>query len=288
MKGTIWELDFYSRPLRDEEGKKVWEVLICETPVNVSDRAETLFRYTQFCPSNQVNSLWLQDAIQEAIANAPSTPSRIRFFRRPMANMISKACKELAIPAYASRRTYALYQWLQERMEKFYPTLDNYQEGTSPSVQFLGSQPQPLPDALRGDKWAFVNLEANAFAEMSEWDISFGEAFGLAMVNLKPETPIPGLIIYSSRATPLAAWMSGLELAYLRFESNPRPTLLLETGENESWILVNFPNAETQTEAQQFEEAKKQSKNVHFLAVQSDPNSEAFAGFWLLQELEYQ
>jgi hypothetical protein len=29
--GTIWELDFYSRPLRDEEGKKVWEVVICQT-----------------------------------------------------------------------------------------------------------------------------------------------------------------------------------------------------------------------------------------------------------------
>lgn len=287
MKGTIWELDFYSRPLRDEEGKKVWEVLICETPANISDRAETLFRYTQFCPSNQVNSLWLQSAIQEAIANAPSAPSRIRFFRRPMANMISKACKELAIPAYASRRTYALYQWLQERMEKFYPSLDNYQEGATPAVQFLNPQPQPMPDALRGDKWAFVSLEASAFAELSEWDISFGEAFGLAMVNLPPETLVPGLIIYSSRATPLAAWMSGLELAYLHFDNSSRPSLLLETGESESWIVANFPNDKTQAEAQQFEASKQQSKNVHFLAIQSDPNSESFAGFWLLQELQF-
>ena len=287
MKGTIWELDFYSRPLRDEEGKKVWEVLICETPANISDRAETLFRYTQFCPSNQVNSLWLQSAIQEAMTKASTLPSRIRFFRRPMANMISKACKELAIPAYASRRTYALYQWLQERMEKFYPTLDNYQEGTSPSVQFLNPQPQPMPDALRGDKWAFVSLEADAFAEMSEWDISFGEAFGLAMVNLPPQTQVPGLIIYSSRATPLAAWMSGLELAYLHFDSSSRPCLLLETGESESWIVANFPDAKTQAEAQQFETSKQKSKNVHFLAIQSDPNSESFAGFWVLQELQF-
>ncbi len=287
MKGTIWELDFYSRPLRDEEGKKVWEVLICETPVNISDRAETLFRYTQFCPSNQVNSLWLQSAIQEAITKASTTPSRIRFFRRPMANMISKACKELAIPAYASRRTYALYQWLQERMEKFYPTLENYQEGASPAVQFLNPQPQPMPDALRGDKWAFVSLEAGAFGELSEWDISFGEAFGLAMVDLSPETLVPGFIIYSSRATPLAAWMSGLELAYLHFDNSSRPNLLLETGESESWIVANFPDAKTQAEAQQFEASKQQSKNVHFLAIQSDPNSESFAGFWLLQELTF-
>ncbi|VXD23421.1 conserved hypothetical protein [Planktothrix serta PCC 8927] len=287
MKSTIWELDFYSRPLRDEEGKKVWEVLICETPLNIEDRAETMFRYTQFCPSNQVNSIWLKQAIEDAIAKVPTPPSRIRFFRRPMANMISKSCKELAIPSSASRRTYALYQWLQERMETFYPTLENYQEGANPSVQFLEFKPQPLPDALRGDKWAFVSLEASAFSDLSEWDISFGEAFGLSMVGLTPETSIPGLIIYSSRATPLAAWMSGLELAYLRFDSSSRPSLLLETGENESWILDNLADAKTQGEAQNFEIAKQKAKNVHFLAVQSDPNSESFAGFWLLQELKF-
>lgn len=287
MKSTIWELDFYSRPLRDEEGKKVWEVLICQTPLNIEDRAETMFRYTQFCPSNQVNSIWLKEAIEDAIAASPTPPSRIRFFRRPMANMISKSCKELAIPSSASRRTYALYQWLQERMETFYPILENYQAGANPSVQFLEFKPQPLPDALRGDKWAFVSLEASAFSDMSEWDISFGEAFGLSMVGLTPETSIPGLIIYSSRATPLAAWMSGLELAYLRFDSSSRPSLLLETGENESWILDNLADAKTQGEAQNFEIAKQKAKNVHFLAVQSDPNSESFAGFWLLQELKF-
>ncbi|MBD2482179.1 Tab2/Atab2 family RNA-binding protein [Planktothrix sp. FACHB-1365] len=287
MKSTIWELDFYSRPLRDEEGKKVWEVLICETPVNIEDRAETLFRYTQFCPSNQVNSIWLKEAIETAIAQAPTSPSRIRFFRRPMANMIFKSCKELAIPAYGSRRTYALYQWLQERLETVYPTLENYQEGTNPSVQFVPSQPQSLPDALQGDKWAFVTLEASAFSDMSEWDISFGEAFGLSMVGLAPETLIPGFIIYSSRATPLAAWMSGLELAYLRLDSGSRPSLILETGESESWILANLPNAKTQEEAKNFELSKEKAKNVHFLAVQSNPNSESFAGFWLLQELKF-
>lgn len=287
MKSTIWELDFYSRPLRDEEGKKVWEVLICETPLNIEDSAETMFRYTQFCPSNQVNSIWLKEAIENAIATAPTPPSRIRFFRRPMANMISKSCKELAIPASASRRTYALYQWLNERIETYYPTLENYQAGANPSVQFMESQPQPLPDALQGDKWAFVSLEASAFSDLSEWDISFGEAFGLPMVGLTPETPIPGLIIYSSRATPLAAWMSGLELAYLRLDTNSRPNLLLETGENESWILANLPDSKTQTEAQNFELSKQKAKNVHFLAVQSNPNSESFAGFWLLQELQF-
>ena len=28
--GKVWELDFYSRPILDENKKKQWEVLICE------------------------------------------------------------------------------------------------------------------------------------------------------------------------------------------------------------------------------------------------------------------
>ncbi len=285
--GTIWELDFYSRPLQDEEGKKVWEVLICETPLGINDQAESLFRYTQFCPSTQVNSTWLKEAIEQAIARAPSPPSRIRFFRRPMANMITKACKELAIPAAASRRTYGLFIWLQERLETVYPTLANYQAGTNPSVQLLPSKPQKLPDALEGQKWAFVTLEAQAFQEMPEWEIGFGESFGLPMIGLKPHTSIPGFIIFSPRATALAAWMSGLELAYLQVEQTSSPKLLLETGESDSWILANLTDATTQAEAKGFETTKQKAKNVHFLAVQSDPNSESFAGFWMLQELQF-
>ena len=285
--GTIWELDFYSRPLRDEEGKKVWEVLICQTPLEIGDRAESLFRYTQFCPSTSVNSIWLQEAIQEAIKQAPEPPQRIRFFRRPMANMITKACKELAIPAAASRRTYALFQWLEERTEEVYPSLPNYQETSNPSVQFMASPPQRLPDALQGDRWAFVSLEAGAFKDMAEWDIGFGEAFGLPMVGLSEDAQIPGLIVFSSRATPLAAWMSGLELACLRVYKNDRPSLVLETGENDSWMLANLTDAATQAEAEEFEQAKRNAKNVHFLAVQSDPNSESFEGLWMMQELNF-
>ena len=96
---TIWELDFYSRPILDEREKKKWEVLICESPLNVSDKAESLFRYSQFCSSSTVNSLWLAGAIKEAIAAAPKRPEKIRFFRRQMGNMITKACEDLDIPA---------------------------------------------------------------------------------------------------------------------------------------------------------------------------------------------
>ncbi|MCW6052242.1 Tab2/Atab2 family RNA-binding protein [Microcoleus sp. A2-C5] len=282
---TIWELDFYSRPILDEREKKKWEVLICESPLNVGDKAESLFRYSQFCPSTTVNSLWLAGAIKDAIASAPKPPEKIRFFRRQMANMITKACEELDIPVASSRRTLALSLWLEERMQDVYPAEPGYQPVVIQSVQFVPETPVALPDALIGEKWAFVSLPIAAFDEMSEWDIGFGEAFGLPMTRLAPETQIPGLIIYSSRATALAGWMSGLELAFLKFDTRELPRLVLDTGANDRWIIANLRDAATEKEAKGFEAAKKQAKQVHFLAIQSNPQSESFAGFWLLHEL---
>ena len=282
---TIWELDFYSRPIIDEREKKKWEVLICESPLNVGDKAESLFRYSQFCSSSTVNSLWLAGAIKDAIASAPKRPEKIRFFRRQMGNMITKACEDLDIPAACSRRTLALSLWLEERMQEVYPTEPGYQPVVNPSVQFIPETPVALPDALMGEKWRFVSLPIAAFDEMSEWDIGFGEAFGLPMTRLDPETQIPGLIIYSSRATALAGWMSGLELAFLKFDSGPPARLVLDTGANDRWILANLRDAATEREAKAFEAAKNQAKKVHFLAIQSNPESESFAGFWLLHEL---
>jgi hypothetical protein len=126
-------------------------------------------------------------------------------------------------------------------------------------------------------------LEAAAFAEMNEWDIAFGEAFPLSLTGITPETKIPGLIIYSARANPFAAWLSGLEIGFLQLETGLRPKLRLETGVSDSWILLNLTNPETTAEAKAFVEAKEKAEGLHFLAVQSSPESESFAGFWLMK-----
>jgi hypothetical protein len=284
----VWELDFYSRPILDENQKKIWEVLLCESPLDTRPSTEELFKYASWCPNQQVNSIWLRAALEEAIAKSKQTPTKIRFFRRQMSNMIIKACEELGIPAQASRRTYTIDRWLQQRIQDFYPNQPGYQASAEASsfVRYQPQTPQPLPDALEGQKWAFVALEAAAFEEMNEWDIDFGEAFPLSMMGLAPDTRIPGIIIFSSRATPLAGWMSGLELAFVRFESEPIARLLLETGASDSWILANIKDAQILEEAKGFESAKEKAQQVHFIAVQSSPTTEAFAGFWLLQELK--
>ncbi|EGJ28543.1 MULTISPECIES: Tab2/Atab2 family RNA-binding protein [Moorena] len=285
---TIWELDFYSRPILDENQKKLWEVLICESPLDINLSPETLFQYASWCPNQQVNSIWLGQALADAIAKAQQPPSKIRFFRRQMNNMITKACNELNIPAQPSRRTYALERWLKQRIEDFYPNQPGYDPAAAASsfVRYQSPIPKPLPDALQGQKWAVVSLQAAAFEEMNEWEIDFGEAFPVSIMDIAPETPIPGVIIFSQRAKPLAAWMSGLELSFVRLDTtDDKPKLLLETGANDSWILANLTKSQILAEAKSFEEAKQNANLVHFLAVQSSPTSEQFAGFWLCREL---
>ncbi|MCC5666460.1 Tab2/Atab2 family RNA-binding protein [Nostoc sp. CHAB 5784] len=283
--GSIWEIDFYSRPILDDNQKKIWEVLVCESPLDISTKVDSLFRYAQYCPSTQVNSGWLRTALQEAINQAGKAPIKIRFFRRQMNNMITKACQDLGIPAQPSRRTLILNQWLEQRMEEVYPQEAGYQGGANPSVRLEKPLPQRLPDALEGQQWVFVTLDAADLAEMPEWEIGFGEAFPLELAKVSAETRIPGILIFSPRALPLAGWMSGLDLAFLRFDTSEDGRLLLETGVTESWIVANIKKPQLLAEAKGFEEAKQKANGVHFIGVQSDPKAESFAGFWLLQEV---
>ncbi|MDX2212806.1 MAG: Tab2/Atab2 family RNA-binding protein [Oculatellaceae cyanobacterium bins.114] len=283
---VIWEIDFYSRPVLDDQQKKLWEVLICESPLEINTRLDSLFHYSQFCSNTEVNSVVLSKAIQEAIAQAPKPPDKIRFFRRQMTNMIARGCQEAGVPSYASRRTLALNAWIQERMETVYPAMPNYQAGTNPSVNAPLNPPQPLPDALIGQQWAFVTLEAGAFADMPEWKIDFGEAFPLELAKIDPKALIPGIIVFSPRALPLAAWMSGLELASLHLSDEAPARLLLETGISDTWILANLPKPQLKQEAEAFEVAKKEANGVHFLAVQANPQAEEFTGFWLMREVD--
>jgi predicted CoA-binding protein len=289
INSSIWELDFYSRPILDENQKKLWEVLICESPTDVTNSPDQIFQYTEYCSSKTVNSIWLQEAIKKAIAESGTAPRKIRFFRRQMNNMITKACEDAGIAAAPSRRTYALEKWLLNRYQEVYPQEPGYDEksANSNSVNYPPLNAIALPDAVRGDKtdrWAFVSLEASAFTEMPEWEIGFGESFPLSLAEITPETKIPGFIIFSPRANALAAWMSGLEMGYLQLELGERPILRLETGASDSWILANLTNQQTLAEAKGFNEAKTQANNVHFLAIQSSPEAESFAGFWLLKE----
>jgi len=299
--GTVWELDFYSRPVLDERNKKRWEVLICEGLQSVEDDPEQLFRYSKYVSNSEVNSDTLKAAIEEAISlsisQSKDSPTKIRYFRYQMQNMIKRACEEMGLLPYPSRRTLALQQWLEERQQSVYPNEPGYKESVSTSTAKPLEVVSPLPDALKGQKWALVSLPAKDFAEMGEWDVGFGESFPPAIANIDPETPVPGFIIYSTRATPLAAWMSGLEIAGVRAgreettnyvsKNTDTARMLMDTGTIETWLLADLVGLETQAEGERFEQEKQAANGVHFIAVQDSPDSESFAGMWLMQSREF-
>ena len=138
-----------------------------------------------------------------------------------------------------------------------------------------------------GQQWAFVTLTAADFQEMPDWTVDFGEAFPLGLADISPDTKIPGILIFSPRALPLAGWMSGLELGHIRLEATQPPRLILETGVADSWILAALNNPAIRAEAEGFEAAKQAANQVHFIAVQSTPDADSFAGFWLMQERNF-
>lgn len=285
--GKVWELDFYSRPVLDENNKKRWEVLICEGAESVTDDSASGLQFSRFLSNTEVNSIQLKTAIEAAIEAAGAPPREIRYFRYPMQNMISRACEEIGIAARPSRRTLMLQSWLDERKANFYPQQPGYTDKPAPTVAAPPPAPRPLPDALIGQRWALVTLAAKDLQDMPEWDVDFGEAFPLAIADLNPDARIPGILIFSERALPLAGWMSGLELGHLRLEESTPPRLVLETGVADSWILASLNAPDLQAEARSFEAAKQAANQVHFLGVQASPEAESFAGFWLMQERNF-
>lgn len=115
-----WELDVYSRPVVGADGKKLWELLICDSTGSM--------RHVSPIPSNMVNSREVRKTIEGVIEAAPggSKPTVIRFFRNAMFNMIDIALKEVEVAVKPCRTTYAMYQWLEERERDVYPNMPGY------------------------------------------------------------------------------------------------------------------------------------------------------------------
>jgi len=293
---TIWELDFYSRPVLDENQKKIWELLICNCP-NANTQK---FQWISECNAQEVNSAWLAQELVKAIAHnsqiGNSSPQKVRFYRPSMTNIITRGCKQAELTAQISRRLFTLSSWLDERIQTVYPQRQGF---TTPDPQALplkvGNQlpvAKPAPDALMGESWLVASLKVTDFQDAAEWSMDFGELFDLNITA--PDALISGLIIISSRALPLAAWMSGVDPVFLKFDfkfemGNAKTQLILEAGEDARWILTtlngtNPKDRKAITQAESFEQAKLNSNGIHFVAIQTSPEVEHFAGFWLLKE----
>jgi hypothetical protein len=285
-----WELDFYSRPILEADGRKRWELLICSSadPLQRGVGSEVNgFRWQQDCPADSVNSIWLREAIEAALAEAEQQgwqpPRRLRCWRGSMRTMVQRAAEGLGLELVPSRRCYQLVEWLQERHRSVYPNEPGYLAGPlAPPPQAIRPVAVPLPEALRGESWDWATLTAGALAESGEWPIGFAGLLPLP-VDLPSETPVPGIRLFSrSRALAIAGWLAGLEPVRLEIDANQ---LILEAGLEDRWLLANLAPDEAAAAATAFVSAREQAAGLQFIAVVSGPDADRLDGFWLMRDL---
>lgn len=290
--GADWELDFYSRPIVELDGRKRWELLVCATPalappLPLAASDDPPFRFEKRCSADTVNSQWLREALSEAVANAAQAgqppPRRLRCWRGSMRAMVQRAADPLGMEVLPSRRCFTLLDWLAERERVLYPTEAGYLAGPlAPPPQPQRPVPLPWPEVARGDRWGWATLPVKALREAAEWNIGFAALVPIPSA-VDPEAGVPGIRLFSrQRALAVAGWLAGLEPVRLEVDQGQ---VVLEAGMDDRWRLANLPEQEASASAAAFARARQEVGGLQFLAVQNTPDDSHFEGFWMLRDL---
>ena len=286
LKTSDWELDFYSRPIIESNEKKRWELIICSTS---SYKTEDIFLWNKKCPANEVNSLWLTKALNEALNDAKkegwAKPSIVRFWRSSMKSIIKKSLEATKIEALVSRRTFNLFDRIEFLEKEIYPKEKGYVRGVlAPTfTSTMENLPKPLPEAVRGDALTISEISISELKSAQHWPIEFGDIFPIHQ-NLDDDDLVPGLRLFSKdRSLALSAWFSCLEPIKLVINKNQ---LILEASEDDKWLVTDLPEKDANILSTKFLENKKNSFGYQFISIQSTPYIEKFAGFWILRDIE--
>ena len=286
LKISDWELDFYSRPIIESNGKKRWELIICSTR---SYQTDDIFIWNKKCPANEVNSIWLTKALHEALNDARkqgwAKPSIARFWRSSMKSIIKKSLEATKIEAIVSRRTYDLLDRIEFLEKEIYPNEKGYVRGVlaPPLTSVMENSPKPLPEAVRGDALTISEISVGELKSAQNWPIEFGDIFPIQK-TLDDNKLVPGLRLFSKdRSLALSAWFSSLEPIKLIIRKNQ---LILEASEDDKWLVTDLPEKDANNLSKKFLENKKNSFGYQFISIQSTPFVEKFAGFWILRDIE--
>ena len=280
-----WELDYYSRPILEPDGKKRWELLICSTPCD--QNPEPAFRWVQACPAASVNSIWLREALEAALVEADQQglgrPRRLRCWRAAMRTMVQRAAEGLGMELVPSRRCYSLVNWLQQREREVYPHEEGYLAGP------LALPPEPirpvalpLPETARGENWSWARLQAADLAGARDWEIDFAGLIPLPE-GLDPAVSVPGVRLFGGpRALAIAGWLAGLEPVRLDISGRQ---LVLEAALEDRWLLSDLEANDAALAAAALAESRRDGAGLQFIAVQGSPEEQRFSGFWMLRDL---
>ena len=283
--GTDWELDFYSRPILESDGRKRWELLVTAPPAPAAGGEP--FRFAKRCPSGEVNSLWLASALREARDAALEAglvaPRRLRCWRSSMRTMVQRAAAELDLEMIASRRTYALLDWLQQREQEVYPQEEGFMAGPlAPPPAPVTTPAVPLPEEVQGDAWSWAALPAQMLRDAGDWPMGFSGLLPLPD-GLDDEQTVPGLRLFSSsRALAMAGWLGGLEPVRLLVEGRQ---LVLEAGQDDRWLVSDLDAQAAEAITAALADSKQVGKGLQFIAIQASPEEQSFAGFWMMRDI---
>jgi hypothetical protein len=270
----IWEIDFFSKPVLNESGKKLWELIIINN--------KGTFEHVESVPNNLINSKELRKRINFIIKSAKIKPVAIKFFRTQMFNMITIALSELELNVRPSRKTRLLFEKIKEREETVYKTMKGFKPFLREidEVQILRKTPERMPDFLRGDSYIFATIDLASLKEVLEQKPRFLEVFQPSFSS-QDNLTIPGLIIISNRAKSLSSWLNSVELFGVLGDVE-RKELIIECGLDTQYLFGKIKNDQFK-ESKIFQENKKKTDGLHFIAVQSNSINQEIIGFWLLK-----
>ena len=275
---SIWQVDFDHIPLQPRQQKNHWELVICESKINISNNLE-LPLYTAQCTLADANSDWLEK--QLLLAEQGKLPTKIQLFRPEIKDLVNVAASKLGIKMEATRHTPTLKKILCQRHQDnphYNPlTLDK-------------APPQALPEAIWGDKWQIANIAAgqivDLFCDRPIPILSLPEAMLPINLGLASDISIPGLVIFGGRQSmQLARWVSQNKPAsinYIPTQERKSGGFVLETGLADRWVFNTFESSTAAKIALAFEQKKQASQGLHFLLIQPDESGMTTTAFWLL------
>lgn len=257
--------------MQDAQEQVLWELLICDTTRN--------FEYEALCPQSQANSSWLVSQLE--LAASQNLPDVIQVFRPQSLNLIQSAAQKLGISVEPTRRTFALKQWLQERIPK-YASSSDYNP-----LALDKPPPTPLPENLWGEQWRFATLPSGdleeAFTQRPIPILKLPEVLLPINLGLASTVPVPGVVIDGGRQSMrLARWLQDSRPVTLNYVAGEPAGLILEAGLVERWIVATFEDQEVVAAAEAYEQRKQLTQGLHFLLVQPDDSGITYSGFWLL------
>ena len=200
-----------------------------------------------------------------------------------MRTMVQRAAAELDLEMIASRRTYALLDWLQQREQEVYPQEEGFMAGPlAPPPAPVTTPAVPLPEEVQGDAWSWAALPAQMLRDAGDWPMGFSGLLPLPD-GLDDEQTVPGLRLFSSsRALAMAGWLGGLEPVRLLVEGRQ---LVLEAGQDDRWLVSDLDAQAAEAITAALAESKQIGKGLQFIAIQASPEEQAFAGFWMMRDI---